>query len=167
MPRQAAAGRAKKPRQADEEAGEIARLEILLQEGPDAPWAAGKAFSDLPLSAYTQAALQQHKFVTLTAIQKAALPPALAGRDVLGAAKTGSGKTLSFLLPVRLSGRCLRLRAVCESCLQPQSTHTTASCLPTRATLCLHRRLSLSSVACRWSRSCTGSAGAPTTAWGP
>jgi ATP-dependent RNA helicase DDX18/HAS1 len=36
---------------------------------------------------------------TMTAIQAAALPPLLAGTDVLGAAKTGSGKTLAFLIP--------------------------------------------------------------------
>lgn len=36
----------------------------------------------------------------LTDIQRRALPPALQGRDVLGAAKTGSGKTLAFLIPV-------------------------------------------------------------------
>jgi superfamily II DNA/RNA helicase len=36
----------------------------------------------------------------LTEIQRKALPLALAKRDVLGAAKTGSGKTLSFLIPV-------------------------------------------------------------------
>ena len=35
-----------------------------------------------------------------TEIQAAALPHALAGRDILGAAKTGSGKTLSFVIPL-------------------------------------------------------------------
>jgi ATP-dependent RNA helicase DDX10/DBP4 len=39
-------------------------------------------------------------FKTLTDIQSKALPLALKGRDILGAAKTGSGKTLSFLVPV-------------------------------------------------------------------
>jgi ATP-dependent RNA helicase DDX10/DBP4 len=36
----------------------------------------------------------------MTPIQTLALPKALSGRDVLGAARTGSGKTLSFLIPV-------------------------------------------------------------------
>jgi hypothetical protein len=55
-------------------------------------------------------------YTTLTAIQRAALPHALAGRDILGAAKTGSGKTLCFLVPVSAAaaaGGCrprLRLR---------------------------------------------------------
>jgi ATP-dependent RNA helicase DDX18/HAS1 len=35
----------------------------------------------------------------MTEIQRRGIPPLLAGRDVLGAAKTGSGKTLSFLIP--------------------------------------------------------------------
>ncbi len=39
-------------------------------------------------------------FKTMTEIQRRAVPPGLAGKDILGAAKTGSGKTLSFLLPV-------------------------------------------------------------------
>ena len=37
---------------------------------------------------------------TLTAVQAAAIPPALAGRDVLATAQTGTGKTLAFLVPV-------------------------------------------------------------------
>jgi ATP-dependent RNA helicase DDX10/DBP4 len=36
----------------------------------------------------------------MTEIQRKGVPLALAKRDVLGAAKTGSGKTLSFLIPV-------------------------------------------------------------------
>jgi ATP-dependent RNA helicase DDX18/HAS1 len=35
----------------------------------------------------------------MTEIQQRAIPPLMAGRDVLGAAKTGSGKTLAFLIP--------------------------------------------------------------------
>ena len=106
MPRQAAARPTKRPRRADGETKELDQLENSLQEGQDAAWAASKTFAELPLSQYTKAALLQHKFLTLTAIQKAALPPALVGRDVLGAAKTGSGKTLSFLLPVRMAVAC-------------------------------------------------------------
>jgi ATP-dependent RNA helicase DDX18/HAS1 len=38
-------------------------------------------------------------FTTMMEIQQRAIPPLLAGKDVLGAAKTGSGKTLAFLIP--------------------------------------------------------------------
>ncbi|KXZ41058.1 hypothetical protein GPECTOR_880g128 [Gonium pectorale] len=68
--------------------------------GASTSYAGVRAFDDLPISQYTKDGLKKHKYVTLTAIQRAALPHALAGRDVLGAAKTGSGKTLTFLIPV-------------------------------------------------------------------
>merc|ERR1719183_2495962 len=35
----------------------------------------------------------------MTAIQAKSIPPGLAGKDIIGAAKTGSGKTLSFVIP--------------------------------------------------------------------
>jgi ATP-dependent RNA helicase DDX10/DBP4 len=62
--------------------------------------AAIKDFSDLPLSPVTAKGLEVSHFKTLTDIQSKALPLALKGKDILGAAKTGSGKTLSFLIPV-------------------------------------------------------------------
>lgn len=56
-------------------------------------------FKDLPLSEKTQTALAALDFTRMTQIQAKAIPSALAGKDVVGAAKTGSGKTLSFLIP--------------------------------------------------------------------
>ncbi|KAI0156445.1 P-loop containing nucleoside triphosphate hydrolase protein [Xylariaceae sp. FL1272] len=65
-----------------------------------APTEAAEKFVELNLSPKTlQAINEDMKFETMTAIQRRAIPPLLAGRDVLGAAKTGSGKTLSFLIP--------------------------------------------------------------------
>ena len=57
-------------------------------------------FEDLPISAATKAGLERAQYTVMTAIQRRTIPLALTGRDVLGAAKTGSGKTLSFLLPM-------------------------------------------------------------------
>ena len=75
------------------------------EEGRDAVTATfvgAKLFEQLPVSDRTKRGLADAKFVHMTAIQRAALPHALCGRDVLGAAKTGSGKTLTFLIPVGL-----------------------------------------------------------------
>ncbi|MGN0985427.1 MAG: DEAD/DEAH box helicase [Candidatus Enterenecus sp.] len=52
-------------------------------------------------------ALDQEGYTTPTPIQQKAIPPALAGRDVLGCAQTGTGKTCAFAAPIlqRLNGR--------------------------------------------------------------
>jgi ATP-dependent RNA helicase DDX18/HAS1 len=56
-------------------------------------------FTQLNLSEKTMKGIQDMGFETMTEIQQRTIPALLAGRDVLGAAKTGSGKTLSFLIP--------------------------------------------------------------------
>ena len=57
-------------------------------------------FTELPLSAALQQKLAAAQFITLTPIQERAIPPALDGKDVIGTAQTGTGKTLAFLIPV-------------------------------------------------------------------
>ena len=57
-------------------------------------------FSALPISANLKQRLAKANFVTLTPVQVGAIPPALEGRDVLATAQTGTGKTLSFLIPI-------------------------------------------------------------------
>ena len=57
-------------------------------------------FSQLPLSSALQQKLAAAQFLTLTPIQEQAIPPALEGKDVIGTAQTGTGKTLAFLIPV-------------------------------------------------------------------
>jgi len=44
--------------------------------------------------------LDANKFETPTPVQAAAIPPAIEGKDVLATAQTGTGKTLSFLIPI-------------------------------------------------------------------
>ncbi|KNE63378.1 ATP-dependent RNA helicase HAS1 [Allomyces macrogynus ATCC 38327] len=56
-------------------------------------------FTALEVSTNTKKAIQEMGFTQMTEIQARTVPAALTGRDILGAAKTGSGKTLSFLLP--------------------------------------------------------------------
>ena len=57
-------------------------------------------FSELELDESLLNALESKGFTRPTAIQAAAIPPALEGRDVLGSAPTGTGKTAAYLLPV-------------------------------------------------------------------
>ena len=57
-------------------------------------------FSDFNLSASLKQQLANANFVTPTPVQAAAIPPALEGRDILATAQTGTGKTLSFLVPL-------------------------------------------------------------------
>ena len=59
----------------------------------------GVRFDSLKLLDETQSALRDMGFETLTEIQARSIPPLLRGLDVLAQAKTGSGKTLSFLIP--------------------------------------------------------------------
>ena len=57
-------------------------------------------FKDLPISSKTLQGLNSSKYFNLTPIQRCTLPHSLGGRDILGASKTGSGKTLCFLIPL-------------------------------------------------------------------
>lgn len=57
-------------------------------------------FSLLSLSPTIKQNLERAGFVEPTPIQKRALPMALAGRDILGLAQTGTGKTAAFVLPL-------------------------------------------------------------------
>ena len=68
------------------------------------------SFSDLPLIAPLQRALSAANYTKPTPIQAQAIPPLLAGRDLLGCAQTGTGKTAAFALPIlqRLAGEAKR-----------------------------------------------------------
>jgi len=64
-------------------------------------------FDDFELQGELHSAISDAGFSTPRPIQAQAIPPALAGRDVLGLAQTGTGKTAAFVLPIlqRLLGR--------------------------------------------------------------
>ena len=59
-----------------------------------------KTFAELGLSAKVQEAIVASGYTNPTPIQAQAIPVAMAGRDVLGIAQTGTGKTASFTLPM-------------------------------------------------------------------
>jgi ATP-dependent RNA helicase DbpA len=58
------------------------------------------SFSNLALPAAQLSNLESLGYLEMTAIQAAALPLALSGSDLIGQAKTGSGKTAAFALPL-------------------------------------------------------------------
>src|SRR5246127_2813007 len=58
------------------------------------------AFADLGLSETTLLSLQDVGYEKPSPIQEQGIPPLLAGRDVIGQAQTGSGKTAAFGLPM-------------------------------------------------------------------
>ena len=57
-------------------------------------------FDDLNISDDIKCAIDEMGFAKLTPIQERAIPKALDGRDVLGQAQTGSGKTIAFAIPI-------------------------------------------------------------------
>jgi len=74
---------------------------------PDSPPLAGTdadasslKFSAVGLSPILQRAVADQGYTTMTPIQAKAIPIVLAGRDVMGAAQTGTGKTAAFSLPL-------------------------------------------------------------------
>ena len=57
-------------------------------------------FEELNLSAPLLRAVQEAGYETPSPIQAAAIPPVLSGRDLMGCAQTGTGKTAAFALPM-------------------------------------------------------------------
>ena len=100
-------------------------------------------FADLGLAQPLLDALHDAGYERPTPIQREAIPLALKGRDLIGLAQTGTGKTASFTLPVvhRLLGgprrtRVLVLTPTRELCLQVEesvqkySKHAPVDCIP-------------------------------------
>ena len=76
-----------------------------------------KLFSELNLSPALQQQIAAANFITPTPVQAGAIPPALEGRDVIATAQTGTGKTLSFLIPL-----IERMPKNCEGRFGPRSS---------------------------------------------
>jgi superfamily II DNA/RNA helicase len=83
------------------------------------------SFSDFGLADPIARALAEENYVTPTPIQTQTIPLGLAGRDVVGIAQTGTGKTAAFALPI--------LSRILENRVRPQAKHCRALILsPTR-----------------------------------
>lgn len=80
--------------------GEVPALETSVVETPAVLATDGPVFNDFNISEKLKSRLHTANFVTPTPVQAKAIPPALEGYDVLATAATGTGKTLSFLIPM-------------------------------------------------------------------
>ncbi|MCC6931589.1 MAG: DEAD/DEAH box helicase [Gemmatimonadaceae bacterium] len=96
---------------------------------PEALPEEGTSFSDLGLAAPILEAVAAAGYRAPTPIQRDAIPVAMHGRDVMGLAQTGTGKTAAFTLPIihRLAGgerrlRCLILTPTRELCQQVEES---------------------------------------------
>jgi ATP-dependent RNA helicase RhlE len=78
-----------------------------------------QSFSELPISSYLQDRIAASGFATPTPVQAAAIPLALAGKDVLATAQTGTGKTLAFLIPIMEKLLAEKTRGVAALVLGP------------------------------------------------
>ena len=74
--------------------------EIQIDPTTHLPFLKGVNFSDFNISAVLKSRLRLAGFTTPTPVQAKAIPPALLGQDILATASTGTGKTLSFLIPM-------------------------------------------------------------------
>ena len=66
------------------------------------PYQALNAFIDFGLDSQLLTNVQQHGYTSPTPIQDKAIPELMQGKDVIGIANTGTGKTAAFLLPFSL-----------------------------------------------------------------
>lgn len=76
----------------------------------EVPYEATHKFTDFPFGAQLQHNIAHKGYITPSPIQDQAIPHIIDGRDVIGLANTGTGKTAAFLLPIleRQSGITLR-----------------------------------------------------------
>src|SRR5215208_2017580 len=112
----------------------------VVEDGADQ---APPSFAELGLAPDVLRAIDDAGYTTPTPIQAAAIPIALKGRDLIGLAQTGTGKTAAFTLPIvhRLLGGPRRTRALVltptrELCVQVEESvrkygkYTDIDCIP-------------------------------------
>jgi len=81
-----------------------------VAKADEVPYESTHKFADFPFGAELHYNISKKGYVTPSAIQDQAIPHIIEGRDVIGLANTGTGKTAAFLLPIieRQSGITLR-----------------------------------------------------------
>lgn len=90
--------------------------DVALDAAMEAATPAPARFDTLPLDPKLIRAVDEQGYATMTPIQAKAIPLVLSGRDVMGAAQTGTGKTAAFAIPL----------------LQKMMRHETSSVSPAR-----------------------------------
>ena len=100
----------------------------LSVEPAEAPVEAPVSFDTLALDAKLLRAVADSGYTKMTPIQAKAIPIVLDGRDVMGAAQTGTGKTAAFSLPLL------------QRMLQHENTSTSPARHPVRALVLLPTR---------------------------
>jgi ATP-dependent RNA helicase RhlE len=86
------------------------------------------SFNTFSLDARIRAGIQSMGYMTPTPIQRQAIPPILAGHDLIGIAQTGTGKTAAFVLPilhhlVTHPGRSVRVLVLAPTRELAEQTH--------------------------------------------
>ncbi len=94
-----------------EMAVDLSKLINKAVKGPaEAPYVPEHAFVDFPIDATLKENIITKGYVNPTPIQDQSIPHVLTGKDVVGLANTGTGKTAAFLIP--LIDKVLKLRAL-------------------------------------------------------
>ncbi len=94
-----------------------------MHKHPELP----QAFADLGIEVRFLQALRKMQFVEPSEVQKNLIPPALQGRDILGQARTGTGKTAAFGLPIlQQLDAAGRLQAICLAPTRELAVQVTA-----------------------------------------
>ncbi|HEY5056856.1 MAG TPA: DEAD/DEAH box helicase, partial [Acidobacteriaceae bacterium] len=78
----------------------VSSAEIEIDPVTHLPFLKDVYFDNFDISSTLKDRLRAANFRTPTPVQAKAIPPALEGRDILATASTGTGKTLSFLIPM-------------------------------------------------------------------
>ena len=75
-------------------------INTAVAQAEEAPYEAKNRFADFPFSANLQANIAKKGYDMPSAIQDQAIPHIVEGKDIIGIANTGTGKTAAFLLPI-------------------------------------------------------------------